>query len=198
MKLLLFSDLHCNKELTRQIVRQSSEVDLVIGAGDFATVRRGLESSIDILKKITKPVILVPGNNETLDELKSACEGWEVHILHGQGVNILNQEFYGLGGGVPITPFGDWSYDLSESEALEMLKNLPEQAVLISHSPPKGYLDVSSTGKHFGSEAVLKTIRSKQPKLVVCGHIHESAGKIIQLENTIIINAGPKGIIHQL
>ena len=34
--------------------------------------------------------------------------------------------------------------------------------------------------------------------LVVCGHIHGSAGQIDRLGVTIVINAGPDGIIWDL
>jgi Icc-related predicted phosphoesterase len=36
----------------------------------------------------------------------------------------------------------------------------------------------------------------KKPGLVVCGHIHASSGMSDRLENTVVINAGPHGIIH--
>jgi Icc-related predicted phosphoesterase len=38
----------------------------------------------------------------------------------------------------------------------------------------------------------------KKPKLVVCGHIHGSAGQIEKFGETTIINAGPAGIVWDL
>ena len=43
MKLLLFSDLHCDADAALRLVEQSNRADVVIGAGDFSTMRRGLE-----------------------------------------------------------------------------------------------------------------------------------------------------------
>jgi Icc-related predicted phosphoesterase len=68
--------------------------------------------------------------------------------------------------------------------------------VLVSHSPPKGVLDLSSDGRNLGSKAVKQTVEKKKPGLVVCGHIHGSSGQTDRLEETTVINAGPRGIIH--
>jgi Icc-related predicted phosphoesterase len=106
--------------------------------------------------------------------------------------------FFGIGGGIPITPFGSWSYDFSEDEALELLENCPSGGVLISHSPAKGILDISSDGRRLGSTALRDTVMTKNPLLVICGHIHASAGQIDHLGETTIINAGPQGIIWNL
>ena len=63
---------------------------------------------------------------------------------------------------------------------------------------PGGVLDVSSGGRKLGSQAVRETIIRKQPELVVCGHIHGSAGQIDRIGETTVINAGPQGIIWEL
>lgn len=199
MKLLLFSDIHADLEAARQIVAKSREVDVVIGAGDFATMSRGLKSCIDVLSQIDRPAILVPGNNEWPDELLAACKDWKsAHVLHGQGIEIDGVSFFGLGGGVPVTPFGKWSFDLSEEQATKLLERCPDHAVLISHSPPKGLVDRSSSGQSLGSTAVRDAIIQKKPLLVVSGHIHASGGKSATLNATPIVNAGPAGIMWEL
>lgn len=195
MELLVASDIHCNKRHCESLVTQSKEVDIVIIAGDLASVRRGLLKTVEWLKPITKRVVLVPGNNETLEELQTACKDWgNVIVLHGNGTKINDQQFFGIGGGIPVTPFGDWSYDFTEYEAQQLLKDCPEHAILISHSPAKGILDVSSSGNRLGSIAVKQAIVEKKPKLVICGHIHESGGKKEHFGSSLIINAGPAGM----
>ena len=168
MKLLLFSDLHCSTQAALEIVRQSKSVDVVVGAGDFANVRQGIHICIDVLKKIDRPTILVPGNSESLDELTRASRSWlNAHVLHGSGVKIEGVKFFGLGGGVPTTPFGSWSYDFTEDQARKLLSECPKRCVLVSHSPPKGIVDVSSSGESLGSVAVREVIEEKSPLLVV-------------------------------
>jgi predicted phosphodiesterase len=76
MKLLLFSDLHANRPATEAIVEMAREADVLVGAGDFARVRRDISVCIDILRAVTKPAIFVAGNNETTDELRDACRSW--------------------------------------------------------------------------------------------------------------------------
>ncbi len=194
MKLLLFSDLHCDARAARRLVERSAAVDVVVGAGDFATMRHGIEQTIDVLKAITTPTVVVPGNNENEAELSAACAGWSwVHVLHGSGVTLDGVDFWGLGGGVPVTPFGDWSVDFTEEEAEGFLAGCPAGAVLVSHSPPQGAADVTSSGESKGSVAVRAAVEAKQPALVVCGHIHDSAGQVAKIGETPVVNAGPVG-----
>jgi Icc-related predicted phosphoesterase len=142
--------------------------------------------------------VLVPGNSESDKELMNACRSWKrAHVLHGRQVVVDGITFYGIGGGIPITPFVSWSYDFSEEEAYELLQDCPPGAILISHSPPKGFLDRSSDGRSLGSQAVRETVQSKKPVLVVCGHIHGSAGQSNRLAETVMVNAGPWGIIYE-
>lgn len=189
MKLLAFSDLHRDLDQAGRLVEASSDADVVIAAGDFASVHRGLEEAIAALRAIEVPTILVPGNNETDSALRDACAGWEAaRVLHGDGTEVEGVSFFGLGAGVPVTPW-DWSFDLTEEEAEQRLAGCPEGCVLVVHSPPKGHVD----GQGLGSEAILRTIESKRPRLAVCGHIHEAWGEESTIGETPVINLGPDG-----
>lgn len=199
MKLLLFSDLHNNYRAARRLVTLAEQADMVIGAGDFANFHQGLEAAITLLQLITCPTILVPGNHETVEALRAACSGWKsAHVLHGDGVTIDGFAFYGLGGGIPTTPFGKWSYDFSEEQAEAWLQACPIGAILVTHSPPKGAVDVSSLGASLGSVAIRAAIERCQPRLAVCGHIHESGGKHVMIGATPVINAGLKEIFWEV
>ena len=199
MKLLLFSDLHSDFRRAAKLTALANDVDIVVGAGDYCIGRRGLEKIINPLAQIKKPSVLVPGNSESDEELKKACRLWKhAHVLHGSQVTIAGITFFGIGGGIPITPFGSWSYDFSEDEAFELLCDCPPGCILVSHSPPKGVLDHSSAGRSLGSQAVRETVIKKEPGLVVCGHIHGSSGQKERLGEVTVINAGPGGIIYDL
>jgi uncharacterized protein len=194
LKILAFSDLHCNADAATEIARTAPSVDWVIGAGDFAIMRRGLAKTIDILRTIDRPTLIVPGNGESLDELRAACAGWPaVQVLHGSGVQIDGVPVFGIGGAIPTTPFGSWSYDFSEQEAEEMLAECPSKCVLISHSPPYGIVDRSALGQNLGSKSVRAAIEKFSPHLVICGHIHDSWQQQQMLGSTLVINAGPSG-----
>ena len=102
VRLLAFSDLHCDLGQAEVLVERSADADVVAGVGDFASVHRGLERTIKALAAIDKPVVLVPGNNETEAELREAAAGWEsATVLHGEATEIGGVEFFGLGGGIP-------------------------------------------------------------------------------------------------
>jgi Icc-related predicted phosphoesterase len=193
VKLLAFSDLHRDLGQAATLVEMSAEADVVIGAGDFASIHEGLGETIEALAAIETPTILVPGNNETEDALREAASGWSAAtVLHGEGTSVDGVEFYGLGAGIPATPW-DWSFDLDDEAATEMLAACREGAVLVLHSPPQGHCDSNGNGDHFGSPALLEAIEDKRPRLSVCGHIHESWGCKSKIGDTPIHNLGPKG-----
>jgi Icc-related predicted phosphoesterase len=193
MRLLAFSDLHRDLERAASLVERSEEVDVVIGAGDFASVHRGLEETIAALAGIRPPTLLVPGNNETDAALREACADWPAAtVLHGDGAEVDGTAFFGLGAGVPVTPW-DWSFDLTEEEAEANLAGCPEGAVLVLHSPPKGHLDDG-----LGSEAILAAIEEKRPPLAVCGHIHQCWGGKSRVGGTRLLNLGPDGTLIEL
>jgi Icc-related predicted phosphoesterase len=197
VKLLAFSDLHRDKERAERLVELASEADVVVGAGDYATMRLGLEGAIERLSAISVPTVLVPGNAESDTELWRACAVWSsADVLHGQGKEIAGVQFFGLGGGVPPTPF-PWSFDLSEEEAAAKLERCPEGAVLVVHSPPKGYVD-EVHGRHLGSTSVLEVIERKRPALVVCGHIHQCWGGEAAIGTTLVVNVGPEGRLLEI
>jgi len=199
LRLLLVSDLHCDLDAAASVVERSRGVDVVVGAGDFAVMRQGLAEIIDVLSVMDTPTILVPGNGESAEELAETCAGWTAaRVLHGSGVEVGGVPFFGLGGGVPVTPFGAWSFDLSEDEARTLLARCPARAVLVSHSPPKGHVDRDAMGRHLGSTAVLETVETARPRLVVCGHIHASWRERSDAGASPIINAGPDGVVWDL
>ena len=198
VRVLAFSDLHRDLDAAHSLVARSGSFDVVIGAGDFASVHEGLQETIDALDAIETPTILVPGNNETEDALRAACEHWgAVTVLHGAAATIDGISFFGLGAGIPTTPW-DWSFDLSDEEAEGRLRGCPEGAVLVVHSPPQGHCDRSSAGDHLGSHAILDAIALKQPPLTVCGHIHEAWGERSRIGPTEIANLGPAGAEFEL
>ena len=190
MKILAFSDLHHSRRRAEVLVEASAEADLVIGAGDFCNMREGLPEAMNLLSGIAAPMVVVPGNAESADELQEAAHAGTT-VLHGSGVEVGGLRLFGLGYGVPPTPFGAWSCDLTEAFAAEMLARCEAADILILHSPPKGIADLTSGGISVGSTAILEAIERIQPDLAVCGHIHDSWGKSGQIGRTKVVNLGP-------
>jgi Icc-related predicted phosphoesterase len=192
LKLLAFSDLHCDLAQAEKLADAAGDADVVVAVGDLASVHSGLDATVGALAAIERPAIVVPGNNETEQALREACAGWESAIvLHGEAAEIGGVTFFGLGGGIPVTPW-DWSFDLTEQAAAKLLEGCPEGAVLAVHSPPLGHAD-ASRGRRLGSRAVLEAIEANSPALALCGHIHESWGQESAVGATRVINLGPSG-----
>lgn len=198
-RLLCFSDVHSNHRAARALVQQAADADLVVGAGDFCDMRRGLDRTIGILSAIDTPTVIVPGNAESAEELRTACANWPAaHVLHGSGATVNGVSCYGIGGGIPVTPFGAWSWDFTEAQAADLLADCPDNAVLVAHSPPKGTVDQDSSGRSLGSTAIRDAIQRTSPRRVVCGHIHNSWEQTGTIGETTVLNAGPEGVVQEI
>lgn len=189
MRVLAFSDLHLSRGRAADIVTASADADLVIGAGDFCNARKGLAEGMAMLDGIEKPFVMVPGNCESVDELRAASG--HATVLHGEAAEVAGLLLFGLGYGVPVTPFGDWSCDLTEAQAEALLSGCDAADILITHSPPKGIADVTSAGVSVGSTAIRAAIERVQPQLALCGHIHDCWGHEGRIGRSRVVNLGP-------
>ena len=197
MRILAFSDLHQSRGRAEALVAAAARADLVIGAGDFCNARRGLADALRPLRDIQAPLVVVPGNAESVDELRAAVPPDTV-VLHGEGTKAGGLSIFGLGYAVPVTPFGAWSCDLTEPEAAAMLDACAGCDILVTHAPPKGVADVTSSGMSVGSTAVHDAIVRLQPRLALCGHIHDSWGAEGRIGATRVVNLGPAGTLFEV
>ncbi len=189
MKLLAFSDIHCNRDACQEIVAAAGDADLVIGAGDFASQHEGLAETMDMLEPIASKSIFVPGNNETLEALSAATYA---RVLHGEALREGEWAICGIGCAVPPLPPLPWhSYDLTEESAAALLAEIETADILITHSPPKGVADEARGLGSIGSTAVRAAIDRLQPKLVLCGHVHDCWGRSGRIGRSLVHNLGP-------
>jgi Icc-related predicted phosphoesterase len=153
------------------------------------SVRRVVGSVRDSLNC---PVVFVPGNHDLRDP--PAIEG--AMNADGTTLQCCGLSIAGLGGAGP--DFFGFPYEWTEAEAESALKATLGQAteppdILISHTPPiRSALDRTMYGKHAGSEAVRHSVETVQPRLFLCGHIHEAWG-VAQVAGVPCINAGALG-----
>ena len=189
MKILAFSDLHCDLEAATRLVEAAKDADLVIGAGDFAQMHQGLEETMEELEPIVDRSIFIPGNNETFDALRSSTGAL---VVHNERLDLDGLSIACIGCAIPPLPPTEWnSYDMTEVQAEEVLANMEPADILITHSPPKGLVDLHERLGHLGSVAVRGWIKDNQPKLVFCGHVHDCWGQSAEIENSKIYNLGP-------
>lgn len=197
LRILATTDFHGNAEAFRKtaLKARQSRADLVVVCGDI-THFGSLQQAKELLSPLFTAqclVLFVPGNCDppTLTEEKIET----IESIHGECKQIDNINFLGIGGSSP-TPF-DTPFELTETEIAHILEQgfnscqTKHQIVLVSHSPPKNTkVDLTFTGEHAGSVSVRKFIEKTNPKLVLCGHIHEATGTD-KINNTTIINPGP-------
>ena len=76
-----------------------------------------------------------------------------------------------------------------------LLASRPIPPIWLTHGPPFGVCDearASSQASHCGSQALKEAILAYQPKLVICGHIHEGAARgrlgTTEIRNVSILN----------
>ena len=190
MRILAFSDLHDSPPRAAALVAAASTADMVIGAGDFCNARRGLAEAMAPLSGFAVPFLAVPGNAESVDELRAAALRGAT-VLHGDLTQVGGLSVFGLGYAVPVTPFGAWSCDLTEAEAAAMLDACDDCDILVTHSPPNGTADRGRTGESLGSTAIREAILRLQPRLALCGHIHDSWGAEGPSGATRVVKLGP-------
>jgi len=192
MKILAFSDLHRDQIAAQKIVEASNTADVIIGAGDFATRGEGALDTLKILEKCTAPVILVHGNHDNPTELANHCRELDnFYYLQGDSITLNYQTFFGLGGEIPSRNTESWNTSMTEENATELLKSCPMNAILITHIPPFGIADLQKNGDHEGSTAIHNAISNYEPKLLLCGHIHNAWGMKERVNNTFVQNLGP-------
>ena len=79
--------------------------------------------------------------------------------------------------GSPYSPaHGLWAFSYEKNEAGKLCNQIPTDTdILVTHTPAKGHCDKSVNGR-VGCAALRYRLGQVQPRLHVCGHIHEGRG----------------------
>lgn len=202
------------KEYTPQQERRAyveshdSTVRLIKYLSKFApvyTIFGNVESSDKDVKKKSKEIRLkLPLLEASLKEIA------DVRIINDRVVN-----FHGIRiGGLEYFIDTSWVKEFKPEDYSERLKRAKKETerakrvlgrfgkldILVCHQPPFGVLDrVNFPGapKHWqnkraGSKVILDYIKSKKPRYVFCGHIHEGKG-VKNIGKTEVHNLGCAG-----
>lgn len=176
------------------------ECDLLVVAGDFAAGMGPAQEQGYILGEFSNwlrraPVtdaVVVAGNHEHCVQRW----GWPRQVpaiyLEDSGVTLQGQKIWGT----PWQPwFLDWAFnapkrDTKEDFLRDKFAMIPDDTdIIVAHTPPWGVLDRNSRGKKCGSRALLMRMLEIKPKLLVCGHIHDSGGQTQMVNDTLVVNA---------
>jgi Icc-related predicted phosphoesterase len=100
-------------------------------------------------------------------------EAKTIHLRGQDGPQTMFKVF-----GSPYSPSrGLWAFGYAPEDALALWKQVPlDSDVVITHTPPKFHCDESPCRGSAGCEALRQALWRIRPRLVVCGHVHESRG----------------------
>ena len=131
-----------------------------------------------------------------------------IHFLKNRLINLKGLKLRAFGGNVTASAYLI-DKKIFERKKIEKFKkkNLRERKqlfklkdknidILLAHYPPHGYFDIVKfkgenpmNGKHVGFKPYTEYIKKYQPRLFICGHMHEYQGKK-KLGKTTIITIG--------
>jgi Icc-related predicted phosphoesterase len=167
--------------------------DVLVHAGDL-TSHGDLEGIAELNRWIGElphpSTIVIAGNHDFCLESDPGL-GREIftnaHYLRDEAVTIEGVRFYGS----PWQPwFFDWAFNLQRGEPLRRKWDLiPDDTdVLITHGPPRGILDRTTSGELVGCDDLRQAVERIRPQLHIFGHIHEAYG-VERLGPTAFVNA---------
>jgi len=186
-------------KILKELNKLNKKVYVVFGNSDFYKERAsGLNDPI-----------LIPGFYE--DKIKKLNK---ISLVDNKKLSIKYFDILGFGGYVDSTEYiknpidkdkedqiirlERYLYDKLKLKKLFLKKGKNKDFILLAHYPPYGVMDKilfkksPMNGKHIGWEPYNKIIKKYNPKLVLCGHMHEYQGKK-NLGKSLIVNPGPAG-----
>jgi Icc-related predicted phosphoesterase len=163
----------------------SLKPNVFVIAGDI-TGHRETAAYIRRLNDLPVPVLTVRGNMDAQETERLLEQCPNVTSLHQKKVTINGVSFVGMGGTIPV-PFSS-RICLREKQMIEAMDHLIKtDSVLVVHPPPYGTLDEGFGKIHAGSRGLRRLILKKQPRMLICGHIHEKPGWAY-VEKTLVVN----------
>ncbi len=195
MKILCLSDLHGN------LPENLPEHDIMVVGGDSEPVWDHdvyfqalwtIDTFIPWLESYQSEKVVVFGNHSIYAEDRPDLipDRLKEYLLH-ESCCILKSgiSFYGTPHSLPFFP-EHWVFNRTEEQLEEIYSKVPVGIdVIVSHGPPKGYLDLVPYrgGENTGSQALVDMIDRVKPKLCTVGHIHDQYGYQYRNE-TLIVN----------
>ena len=187
MRIYAVADIHGRSDKIALIRDNTLQLnpDVLVVAGDI-TNYTGSAEILAQLNDIPVPVLVVRGNTD-LSRVENLFKYFSnISPLHLRQVIIGSTPFVGVSGCIPI-PFSS-RICLNQVQVNVKLKSLiTNNSVLVAHPPPWGTLDEVFGRFHAGCRSLAKVIKTCQPMLMICGHIHERPGSVF-IGKTLVVN----------
>lgn len=194
------------------LVPLDSSADAVIHTGDFCpSFSRGIRA-IEVPRQDEwlfvkrddinryfgeRPVFIVEGNHDYIN-LGAALRGIGVnaHSLHYDGpATFRDHRIIGF----PYVPAftREWNRELEAAQMEDAVAELQREleaaptSILALHSPIYGVLDRNHRGDRCGNQPMREMLvnLTHKPRVVLCGHIHESNSLLCNWKGMIVSNA---------
>jgi Icc-related predicted phosphoesterase len=194
MTIIGLTDIHGTIAHLERIEEKVQAADWVLLGGDITHFGDAAAAAaiINPIRQLNPNIFAVTGNCDepAVDEylIGEGIGG------HGRVIRSNDWTILGLGGSLPapvFTPntFSEEEYETFFTRLQSSFGSSPD--ILVSHQPPwKTKLDRVWGMKHVGSRVLRSYIERTAPRLVFCGHIHESSG-IDKIGSTFLVNPGP-------
>jgi len=215
-RLAFISDTHLHHTKVTQFLTKKAGIDILVHCGDFCEYHGTLgelgtfaDWCAMLLKKgYVKHIVVVAGNHdEILDETCPLTrKGWPegpamardrfrragVIYLQDGAATVEGLVFYGA----PWVGYcGDFAFQTTtpgeDERAFNHIRGPID--VLVTHSPPKGILDLMIRKDGYydftGSPALRRAIERVKPRIHAFGHIHPRRGLYVTEFGTLCLNA---------
>ena len=188
MRLVAISDTHGSEP-------QIPDGDVLVHAGDLTMEGnvRQMGRAINWIGSLPhEHKIVIAGNHDFFaedspDVTKKWMADHGITYLHDSGVEIQGLNFWGS----PYQPwFHDWAFNKQRGPDIKRYWDMiPDDTdILITHGPPMGKLDLTSTNEYVGCTDLMNAVLRVKPRIHIFGHIHEQYG-IQQSMDTYFVNA---------
>ena len=187
MRIYAVADIHGRPDRMGLIKENTIrlEPDVLVVAGDITNFIHPLPT-IARLSDLPVPVLAIRGNTDLKRVERLIAKHPNISPLHLKKIAIDNVCFVGVSGTVPI-PFSS-RIGLREGPVLKkIMPLLKRDSVLVAHPPPWGTLDEVLGRFHAGCRSLYRIVSRAQPRLLICGHIHERPGTAF-IGETLVVN----------
>ena len=141
-------------------------------------------------------MLLIHGNHEEwlpIEEMIFPLEN--IRFLHKKTFRDGDYLFICYGGG----GFALHEPEFEQFMIKEMKKvKTADTVIVLTHQPPHGTNMDIVWKRHVGSITFTESIKKYQPKMWICGHIHEGFNKKDKIGKTVVVNPGPDGTMYTI
>jgi Icc-related predicted phosphoesterase len=164
LRVLAVADIHSHRSVLRVIQQEVTRhtPDVTVVAGDLTNYGDAAEVQ-RVLEAIPGRVLAIPGNLDLRRAFDAGIVKSHAESVVGKQIEIQGVRIAGL------------------------FDHLTACEILVVHEPPVGLLDDVGGGRHIGFPEHFKALKRLQPKVLLCGHCHESPG-VVTYGGTTVVN----------